>query len=94
VYVDDFLALSQSEALANASQAFLISLLAFLGLRDKLSKRTPAAQSLTFVGFLFDFPSLSVSIAPVRASEILAEVTRVVTRKWVLRSALLSWLGS
>ncbi|MGZ3596140.1 MAG: reverse transcriptase domain-containing protein, partial [Syntrophales bacterium] len=93
VYVDDFLCLGQSKEAAQASQDFLIQLMPLLGLRDKPSKRTVPSQIVTFIGFIFDFRSLSISISPERVSEILQKVEHVLSSTRVKTSELSSLAG-
>lgn len=93
VYVDDFLCLGQSEEAANKSQDFLKTLLYSLGLKDKPSKEARAARRVTFVGFVFDFPSLSISISPTRANDIIESIESVLKSKVVYPSVLRSLAG-
>lgn len=93
VYVDDFLGLAQSEEAANSSQEFLINLLHSLGLQDKPSKQIKATRTVPFIGFIIDFPSLSVSVSPERASEILHSIQTVASSKFVRLSTLQTLAG-
>ena len=93
VFVDDFLHMAQSEEEANASQDFLLALLPLLGLAEKTSKRVRATKNITFLGFVFDFPSCSVSISDKRATSILKEISVLASGKMVVTSCLQSTVG-
>ena len=93
VYVDDFLAMGQSEEAANTAQLFLISLLNFLGFRDKPSKRIAASQKVPFIGFVIDFRNRSVSISPERATLIREDIEHVLSLKWVSPPTLRTLAG-
>jgi hypothetical protein len=83
MYVDDFLGLAQSEEAANVTQQFLIALLNCLGLKDKPLKRILASQEISFIDFIIDFPSRSVSISLKRATLIWSDIEHILNRKWV-----------
>lgn len=93
VYVDDFLCLGQSEAAANQAQDFLVVLLHTLGLRDKPSKQRRASQVVPFIGFIFDFPNLAITISPDRADDILNSVNHILSLRWVRSSTLRTLAG-
>ena len=93
VYVDDFFGMGQSESAANYSQDFLIELLLVLGLRDKPSKRLHASQVVPFIGFIFNFADLSISISPERSLEILTLVEKALASPRIKASELASLAG-
>lgn len=64
-----------------------------MALHDNPSKRISASQVIHFIGFVFDFSSVSISISPERCSEILSLVSRALNSRWIRASDLASLAG-
>lgn len=81
VYVDDFLCLGSSKRLCFQCMVTLLGVLKSLGLPVKPSKVVWPAQSLTFIGFLLNFQTLTVSIDENRKRQLMDMLQSLVVKK-------------
>ena len=93
VYVDDFLVLGETCLEAQSAIDFVINFLSDMSLPDKVSKRTPPARVVTFLGLVFDFPNSSVSISVDRAQKVKLEIDALLIHPRVSRKKLESCVG-
>lgn len=85
VYVDDFLCLGRTKKECYDCMAFLLATLSSLGLPVKELKTLWPTQQILFIGFLFDFVTMTVSVHDERRVQILDSIAECLSKKTVPR---------
>ena len=92
VFVDDFLSIGRGEQATCLTQQFLSVLLQVLGLPEKMSKRVTPSPIIDFVGFVFNFPQMSISISESCAKDLINRIEIILSKKGKNRVAHLASL--
>lgn len=85
VYVDDFLCLGRTKKECYDCMVFLLATLTSLGLPVKELKTLWPTQKILFIGFLFDFVAMTVSVHEERRTQILEDITACLSKKVIPR---------
>lgn len=85
VYVDDFLCLGRTKKECYDCMVFLLATLSSLGLPVKELKTLWPTQEILFIGFLFNFVAMTVSVHAERRTQILDSIAVCLSKKVVSR---------
>lgn len=86
VYVDDFLCLGRTKKECYDCMVFLLATLNALGLPVKELKTLWPEQQILFIGFLFDFVAMTVSVHEERRVQILDSIANLLSKKFASRN--------
>lgn len=93
VYIDDFLCLGDSKKECYDCMVFLLATLQLLGLPVKPLKTVWPTQEIVYLGFLFNFHDMVISVHQERLHKILLSINTCLMRKKVSRATFQKLVG-